>query len=37
MLVRAFLDEALDPIAHDAARAAMEGMIATLVGRHGTA
>lgn len=29
MLVRAFLDEALDPITHDAAREAMEGMIAT--------
>ena len=27
ILVRAFLDEALDPIAHDAAREAMEGMI----------
>jgi Fe-S cluster assembly protein SufD len=29
ILVRAFLNEALDPIAHDAARTAMEGMIAT--------
>ena len=29
ILVRAFLDEALDPIAHDAAREAMEGMITT--------
>jgi Fe-S cluster assembly protein SufD len=29
ILVRAFLNEALDPIAHDEARTAMEGMIAT--------
>ena len=29
ILVRAFLDEALDPITHAAARAAMEGMIAS--------
>ncbi len=29
LLVRAFLTEALDPIAHEAARTAMEGMIAT--------
>jgi Fe-S cluster assembly protein SufD len=29
ILVRAFLNEALDPISHDAARCAMEGMIAT--------
>ena len=29
LLVRAFLNEALDPIGHEAARAAMEGMIAT--------
>ena len=29
ILVRAFLNEALDPIAHDAAREAMEGMIGT--------
>ena len=29
LLVRAFLDEALDPITHDAARETMEGMIAT--------
>jgi Fe-S cluster assembly protein SufD len=29
MLVRAFLNEALDPIAHDEARVAMEAMIAT--------
>jgi Fe-S cluster assembly protein SufD len=29
LLVRAFLNEALDPIGHEAARGAMEGMIAT--------
>jgi Fe-S cluster assembly protein SufD len=29
LLVRAFLNEALDPIAHEPARRAMEGMIAT--------
>jgi Fe-S cluster assembly protein SufD len=29
LLVRAFLNEALDPITHEAAREAMEGMIAT--------
>jgi Fe-S cluster assembly protein SufD len=29
LLVRAFLNEALDPIAHEAAREAMEGMIAS--------
>ena len=29
LLVRAFLNEALDPIAHETAREAMEGMVAT--------
>ncbi len=41
ILVRAFLSEALDPIAHDAARAAMEGLITTWwdgqIGREGAA
>jgi Fe-S cluster assembly protein SufD len=29
LLVRAFLNEALDPIGHEVARQAMEGMVAT--------
>jgi len=36
ILVRAFLDEALDPITHDAAREAMEGMISTWWEGQGT-